>query len=106
MDERDDPELAICQLIEVLHMVLVPHEHRVPRARFCLFALEALHLRDALTVHSVHPISNLTKNVLLQAVCQVVGIGEVKADLMHLKLLEQVDEVVLVITISIVCSCE
>ena len=58
-------------------------------------------LRYTLAVNSIHTISNLPQNILLQTMRKVIRVGEVKADFVHLKLLEQVDKIIFIIAIGI-----
>ena len=58
-------------------------------------------LRYTFAVNSIHTISNLSQNILLQTMRKVIRVREVKADFVHLKLLEQVDKIIFIIAIGI-----
>ena len=106
MYERQNPQLAIGQFIELLHKVPVPHKCRFPRLRLSADTPKRLNFRLILRLESLHPIVDLSQNVLLQRVRQIVRVAKVEASLVHLKLLEHIDVEVLLISIAVVCGHE
>ena len=76
MNKWEYPELALYQFIEVLNKVLVPHELGLPGLRIGFLAPQRCdwHLGLDQVVNCLHSIANLSQNVLLQTVSQIIRV--------------------------------